>query len=792
MKLSLNWLESYFVTKPDWAMVWDKLTMAGIEVEGIEPIAPPFSGIVVGEVVECVPHPDADKLNLCKVNVGDGELLQIICGARNVTAGVRVPCAKVGAVLPDGLHIAERKMRGLTSFGMLCSGNEIACPDGVDGLLLLAKDAPIGTSVRDYLELDDQIVEFKITPNRGDCLSILGLLREISVLTGYAFKPFENNILVPQLSDQIQVAMDAPVACPNYMALVIRGVDNSKILPEYIVKRLTRSNLRSISPIVDITNYVMLELGQPLHAFNLAKVGKQIQVRMAHDNESIKLLDGKVANLTSSTLLICNEQSQPLAIAGVMGGFDSGVIDTTTDLVLESAFFTPEIISGKAKYYGVNSDAAYRYERGVDRELQQRALVYAAALVTHYCGGKVGIISHIQGDKLLAPEISLAYEEIRRFIGCEIPSSTINTILQNLGFKVICNGEIINVMPPSYRFDIAIKEDIIEEVARVYGYDSIPPIMPVASYAIDNMDKMSQHISAIKNSLVVRGYNEIIGYAFVEDKYEQILGKCNIATVKLQNPIAGLNVMRTSLIVDLVKSLISNLNRGHKNIKLFEVGRVFHGEDINSQPLLVSGLVSGNYMPVGWSSEDRLADFFDVKQDVSILLGAIAPDVTYSAIANNPVFHSGRCAEIRYGSKVIGVIGQLHPKLGQQLDLIQLPYLFELDLQVLCSVKPVKVNEVSHFQKVERDLAFLVMPNVVVGEVLAAIQESQIAYLVGIRVFDIYEGIKDSIEPEIVLKSIAIRFVFHANKTLVENEINNSITKIVEVMAKNFNAKLRQ
>ncbi|MFN7094631.1 MAG: phenylalanine--tRNA ligase subunit beta, partial [Burkholderiales bacterium] len=662
MKLSLNWLESYFVDKPDWSEVLAKLTMAGIEVEGIESVAPEFNGIVVAEVVSCSKHPDADKLSICKVNAGTGELLQIVCGAPNVTAGVKVPCALVGAVLPDGLIISDRKMRGVMSFGMLCSGNEIACPDGIDGLLLLPTDAPVGASIREYLGLDDKVIELKITPNRGDCLSVQGLLREISALTDYKVQhlitPAE---LAPTINQQIQVVMDAAEVCHNYLALVIKGINNQVKLPEYITKRLSRSGLRTISPIVDITNYVMLELGQPLHAFDLGQVGNQLRVRFAQDKETLKLLDGKVVTLTTDTLVICDSSNHPAAIAGVMGGYNSGVNETTTDLILESAWFTPEVIAGKAKQYGVSSDSAYRFERGVDTQLQAKALNYAAQLMTKFCGGKIGVVQATNFTLKTQPLINLKYAAINRLIGTSIAPQNITNILLKLGFQIAeSKADDLAVMAPSFRFDINIPEDVIEEIARVYGYANIVPIMPVASFKVQAIDSNKLGITSLKAKLVSLGYHEIVSYAFVEERLEDLLGNPQISPVSLQNPIAGLAVMRTSLIADLVKALMHNLNRGHKFARLFEVARVFYAEDAQSQPLKIAGLSYGTNYPLTWAAKPHSTDFFDLKHDVELLLHGI-PEITFVPCTDYPVLHGGRTAKIWRENQLIGIIGQLHP-----------------------------------------------------------------------------------------------------------------------------------
>ena len=781
MRLSLNWLESYFENKPDWDLIWSKLTMAGIEVEGIEPVAPHFSGIVVAQVTECIKHPEADKLSLCKVDAGNGEVLQIVCGASNVTAGIKIPLAKIGAVLPDGLRIAERKMRGEISYGMLCSGNEIACPDGVDGLLILAADAPIGVSVRDYLGLDDKIVEFKITPNRGDCLSVQGILREIAALTDYKLRSTGFEEFKPGLSDTVKVVMQAADACPNYLALIIKGINNQVNLPDEITKKLARSGIRNISPVVDITNYVMLELGQPLHAFDVAKVGTQLQVRMAKAGEQLTLLDGREAVLGDNTLLICDSNNQPSAIAGVMGGIHSGISADTQDLILESACFTPAIIAGRAKQYAVNSDAAYRYERGVDPRLQYKALSLAANLIIRHCGGTAGIVTQVS-NSIEKQSINLEYSRINRLIGADISSDKVDEILKRLGFQVTNNGDNLTVVAPSYRFDIAIKEDIVEEVARIYGYDNIPPIMPQAGFHLS----LPQQAQPYKTLMLALGYSEIVSYAFIEEKYETMLGNHRFKAVKLQNPIAGFNVMRTALFAGLIKTLVSNLNRGHKHIKLFELARVFYSEEL--QPLKLSGLIYGDSIAPNWNGNSEPADFFDLKRVTEILLSGHT-DVRYEAYIDSDLFHSGRCAKIFLGNKQIGLLGQLHPKLGQQLGLSGLPYLFELDIADMdTNKKNMLVHCVSKYQRAERDLAFILDQKIPVGSILAALNAANVDYLTACRVFDVYQG--ENVANG--FKSIAINLVFQGEKTLTDEEINISINKIVYLVESDFQAQLRK
>lgn len=819
MKLPLSWIESYFEQQPDWNMVWSKLTMAGIEVESVCPVAPQFSGIVVAQVVECVRHPDADKLSLCKVNAGvSNQLLQIVCGAPNVQVGVKVPCAKVGAVLPDGLHISERKMRGIISYGMLCSGSEIACPDGVDGLLILPDDAPVGVDIRDYLGLNEQVIEFKITPNRGDCLSVAGVLREIGAITGYKSKSIPGidiSLSAGDAScdtkavDRVQVTVNAPEHCPNYSGLIIRGVDNTIKLPEYIQKRLIHCGIKNISAVVDIANYVMLELGQPMHAFDVAVTGEHLQVRMAKSNETLKLLDGSMVDLQDNTLIICDSQNKPCAIAGVMGGFDSGINLQTRDLILESAYFNPVIIAGKAKQYALTSDAAHRYERGVDPQLQHIAILYAADLIAQYCGGKVGVVTQVDNLAVSAKHlpITIKYSEIDQLIGVPLAPVQVNTILQNLGFSVSSHieGVSINVLSPSYRFDITIKQDIIEEVARSYGYDNIQPIMPCVEADLTRLENIQEQFIDLKQQLVRMGYTEIISYSFVEDKYEKLLGCPSVHPVEILNPIAGFNVMRTSLFAGLVKALINNINRGHKNIKLFELARVFYGENYfvdkcNEQPLKLAGLLYGNSSVPKWYGHGVEADFFDLKHVVEeLLLGY--EQVLFSSYSDYPVFHPGRCAKILVGDKLIGIIGQIHPKIGQQLGLDKLPYMFELDLSFIelrhsldSGASVAKIRPVSKFQKVERDLAFIVARAVASGEVIAEIWQAKISNLIDINVFDVYQG--DNLTgagfDAGMVKSVAVNFVFQADKTLNDEEISAAMAKIIDIVTTKFEAQLRQ
>lgn len=789
MKLSLNCLQSYFIDAVDWDKVWDRLTSAGIEIEDIKSVGSDFSGVVIARVIDCVQHPDADKLKVCTVDAGDSEKYQIVCGAANVTTGVVVPCAKIGAVLPGGLTILERKMRGLTSFGMLCAGDEIGVADTADGLLLLPSDAPIGMSIREYLDLNDQIVEFKITPNRGDCLSIKGIVREIAMLMDYKTKEIASiREIKSRIQDKVIIENKEPTACPNYATIILKNVNNKVKLPEVITKSLERSGIRSISPIVDLTNFVMLETGQPLHAFDLDKVGNKLIVRFANENEKLKLLNDECAILKNSTLIIADEKNQPAAIAGVMGGLDSGVTSDTVNIVIECAFFEPEFIAGIAKQYGAFSESASRFERGVDYGMQQNVIAYIAALIQKYCGGDAGEVTMSTKSDLAykAKNICVPFTKIKQLIGIDIAEDKVLDILNALEFNATINNGIINVIAPTFRFDINIAEDVVEEIARCYGYDNIPAIMPTAQLTFKKESSVNVMVQNLKGFMVAHGFVEIVSYAFIEDKFEKMMGQPTTNAIKLQNPIANLNVMRTSLIADLIKSFKHNLSYGHKDIKLFEIGRVFLGEDIATQPLKLSGLISGNKYTANGLNKPCGVDFYDLKAISEAILFAY-PEIRFVPCHDYSVLHSGQCAKIYSGNVEVGIIGSLHPKICQELSLNDTPYVFELNLDCLQKLNHTfNLKNINKFPLVERDLAFVLDKKINVGEILSVISTiPKLNYLVDYGVFDIYAK-EDS-----AAKSVAINFVFQADKTLTDDEIRLDMDIITNTVCDKFSATIR-
>lgn len=787
MKISWNHLQSFFVDKLDKEHVLQRLTMAGLEVEGEESVAPSFSGIVIAEVVECEKHPDADKLSLCKVNANSGELLQIVCGAPNVKVGVKVPCAKVGAILPGDFKIAERKMRGIVSYGMLCSGDEIGCPDDVDGLLLLPADAPIGMDIREYMDLDDVIVEFKITPNRGDCLSYKGLVREIAALTGAQVKPVSDyNSYLNKLSTGLTLNVSASDACQHYVGLAINSVKNDIITPKWLMRILERSGIRSISPLVDITNYVMLTLGQPMHAFDASQLSGGIGVRMAQNGEQLTLLDETKATLADDTLVITNGLNQPVAIAGVMGGLDSGVTTATTNIVLESAYFTPDIVQGKTRKYGVNSDSAFRFERGVDSQLQHDAINLAAQLVLEICGGEVGEYIHFSAVESALPAIKLQFSEINRLVGEDIARDLVCDILTKLGCQLTVDSDNLEVIPPSYRFDLRIKQDIVEEIIRVYGYDRIEAKLPNLTYTFDYLDPKQAAFARYKDILLGYGFNEIVSYAFIEEKYAEIFAHEVAKPVRLQNPLAGLSCMRTNLLPGLVKTLQSNVNRGSQQVKVFELARVFHGEALELQPLYLSGLIYGKISPLNWLEKPRVVDFYDLRVALDELLAEF-PDFMLDSSELPPIYHPGRSARIIVNDVVIGCIGQLHPKYNQQLGLDSMPYVFELNVDLLSMKTQFELCALSKYQKVSRDLAFVFNKDVQVGVFMNDINDLQLPNLDNVAVFDVFTGgnLRDS------EKSVALNFVFQGDHTLSDDEVNAALEQVKTLAKNKFKAELR-
>ncbi|MFD2229014.1 phenylalanine--tRNA ligase subunit beta [Alkalimarinus sediminis] len=789
MKFSEQWLREWVNPDINTEELVSQITMAGLEVDGVELVAGEFVGVVVGEVLSTEKHPDADKLSVCQVSAGD-ETFQVVCGAPNVRAGLKVPFATIGAVLPGNFKIKKAKLRGVESQGMLCAEAELGMSDASDGLMELPVDAPTGQDFREYMNLNDRMIEVDLTPNRSDCLSIAGLAREVGVLNKILVDKPKINAVVPTIKDTFPINVDAPACCPRYIGRVIKDINVNAESPLWMQEKLRRSGLRSIDPVVDVTNYILLEFGQPMHAFDLDKLSGSINVRMANDNEKITLLDGQEVELRSNTLVIADE-AQALAIAGVMGGEYSAVSENTTNIFLECAFFEPISIAGKARSYGLHTDSSHRFERGVDYKLQSKMIERATELLLEIVGGNAGPISeNVSTSDLPSRElVELRYARVESLLGLKIDKTEVEEILTRLGLhvdKLTKDGWLIKV--PSYRFDISIEADLIEEVGRIYGYNNLPVTQPVGSLALKPCDESITPIADIQNHLVTLGYQEAITYSFVDPELQQKLDPENEG-IALANPIsADLSVMRTSLWTGLLKALLYNQNRQQDRVRLFETGLRFvkKGDDIDQSPML-AGVVSGSRLPENWTGGRDSVDFFDVKADLESLLSRLGSGFEFKK-GSLPALHPGQAAEIVKNGEIVGYLGALHPEIHKSLNLNGSVYLFELCLNQIVKGNVPQCKEFSKFPEVRRDLAIIVNKEVQFNDVRSAIIEKAGDFLIDLNVFDVYQG--QGVEPG--KKSLAIGVTWqHVERTLNDDEITQTFNDIIDVLKDRFGAILR-
>jgi phenylalanyl-tRNA synthetase beta chain len=789
MKFSESWLRSFVDSGMDSEALSHLLTMAGLEVEELEAVAPPFNNVVVAQVLEVNKHPDADRLNVCKVDVG-GEVKQIVCGAPNVAAGLKVPCAQVGAVLPGDFKIKLAKVRGIESSGMLCSAKELGLAEDANGLMILPEAAPVGQNLRDYLQLDDQCYTLKLTPNRADCLSLTGIAREVAAIAGVkATYPQVATVAVTSTATR-SVVLDAPEACPRYCGRVIEGVNAKASTPVWMQQRLERSGIRSISALVDITNYVLLELGQPMHAFDNAELQGAIHVRLGKAGEQIKLLNEQTITVAEDVLLIADE-AQALALAGIMGGDVTGVTLETQDIFLESAFFAPKAIAGRARRYSFSSDSSHRFERGVDFELSPKALERATQLVLDICGGQAGPVVEAKAALPARQPVRLRSSRVTRVLGIPFSSDSIAALFARLDLPFVQEEDDFLVTPPSYRFDIEIEEDLIEEVARLHGYDNIPAPAPRAMLNMPPQSESSRPLPRVRQLLANQGYQEVINFAFVETGWESDFA-ANTHPIRLANPIASqLAVMRSTLIGGLVDNLVTNLKRRQSRVRLFEVGRVFSADEQAEpvagyqQPWKLAGLAYGTALPELWCDAGRKLDFFDVKGDLEMLL---APQVAEFSKVKHPALHPGRAAQLSVNSTAIGVIGELHPEWCQKYDLPLAPVVFELDMAALLAARLPGYSEVSKFPPVIRDLAVVVDQQLELATLLQGAMTNRPALVQEIRLFDLYTG-KGIPENK---KSLALRITMQdANRTLQDAETESAMRDLLAYLQQAFAAELR-
>lgn len=794
MKFSESWLREWVNPALDSTALSEQLSMAGLEVDGMDKVAGDFHGVVVGEVVECGKHPEADKLQVTKVNIGGAELLDIVCGARNCRQGLKVAVATVGAVLPGNFEIKKAKLRGQPSHGMLCSFSELGMADDSDGIIELPADAPIGQDLRQYLALDDLSIEVDLTPNRADCLGIKGLAREVAVLNKLSVCEPEINAVPATISDSKAIQLLAPAACPRYLGRVIRNVNLSAVSPLWLTEKLRRCGVRSIDPVVDVTNYVLLELGHPMHAFDLAKLEGDIQVRFAHSGEKLTLLDGNEVTLQDNTLLIADQQ-KALAMAGIFGGLHSGVTADTTDIFLESAFFTPQLIAGKARQYGLHTDASHRYERGVDPELQRTAMERATALLLQIVGGEAGPVVEAVAPEHLPQKASILLTEAKldRILGHQIAKTEVSDILSRLGLKVTETVDGWQVGVPGYRFDISIAEDLIEEVARVYGYNNIPNVAPVAALKMRSFKEAALSVDTMRQLLVDRGYLEAITYSFVDPKVQQSLFP-GVEALVLPNPIsADMSAMRLNLWPGLLQAVQYNQSRQQNRLRLFEYGLKFipdaTAEGGVRQVPVIGGVIVGSLANEHWSIAERPVDFFDLKGDVEALLGLLsANDLVRFSAAKHSALHPGQTAQVWVNDQAAGYLGALHPEAERKLGIKGKAYLFELELAALGERHIVQAQELSKYPANRRDLAIVVKSDVHFADIVASIKKVGVNQLVDLKLFDVYtgQGVADG------FKSLAIALTLQDKaRTLEDKDIQQVVNQVVSVLKDDFDATLR-
>ncbi|WP_345843697.1 phenylalanine--tRNA ligase subunit beta [Shewanella algae] len=794
MKFSESWLREWVNPAISRDELTHQITMAGLEVDDVIAVAGDFSGVVVGEVVECGQHPDADKLRVTKVNVGGEELLDIVCGAPNCRQGLKVAVAVVGAVLPGDFKIKKAKLRGQPSHGMLCSYGELGIEIESDGIIELPLDAPIGTDIREYLQLNDVIIDVDLTANRADCLGMVGLAREVGVLN--RLNVTEPSWEAANVSSERRVEIDVanPEACPRYLGRVVSNVNVKAQTPDWMVEKLRRSGIRSIDPIVDITNYVLVEFGQPMHAFDLDKIDGGIKVRLGNGEEKLTLLDGNEITVPADTLVIA-DNSQALALAGVFGGEASGVSEQTRDIMLECAFFAPLAIMGKARRLGLHTDSSHRFERGVDPELQHKAMDRATRLVLDICGGEAGPVVEAKSEAHLpkAADIKLRRSKLDKLLGHQIGDADVEEILTRLGFQVEKQGSDWQVKTATYRFDMAIEEDLIEEVARIYGYNNIPNTAPLAHLSMTDHKESDLKLSRVRAMLVARGFQEAVTYSFVDPKLQKLVHPDSEAMV-LPNPISSeMSAMRLSMFTGLLNAVGYNQARQQTRVRLFETGLRFipdaQAESGVRQQAMLGAVSAGPQSDEHWSMESKTVDFFDLKGDLEAIIGLTVSEAEFSFKgAQHPAMHPGQCAEILRNDRVIGYIGAVHPSLEKPFGLNGKTIVFELELDALLQAKLPQAQAVSKFPANRRDIAIVVDEEVAAGDVMTLIRKVGENQLVGLNLFDVYRG--KGVEQG--KKSLAIALTLQDNtRTLEEKEIAEMVDTVVSALKSEFNASLR-
>ncbi len=790
MKISEKWLREWVDPAMTTRELAHLITMAGLEVEGVGPVAGEFTGVAVAEIISVEQHPNADKLRVCVVNTGS-ETVQIVCAAPNAQAGLKTPLAMIGGVLPGKFKIKQAKLRGIESQGMLCAGAELQLSDDEDGLLELAADAPVGKDLRDYLDLDDQVIEVDLTPDRADCLGLRGVAREVGLLTQTAVNEPTIDTIPETIADTFPVAIQNPESCARFCGRVIKGIDINRPSPLWLRERLRRAGLRPIDAVVDITNYVLLELGQPMHAFDHAKLQGGIVVRSALANESIDLLDGQSVELQEGTLLITDEGG-PVAMAGIMGGASTAVSHETTDIMFEAAFFNPLALAGQARAYGLHTEASHRFERGVDYQLQRVAMERATQLAVEIVGGEAGPITEVIAEAhlpVVAPVI-LRRARIKRLLGFQLDDAEVERILAGLGLGVVGNDTGWTVTVPSWRFDISIEADLLEELARVYGYNNLPVKHIRSDLAIKRTQEHIVSIRHIRRRMTSRGYQEAVTYSFVDPAGQQVFDP-NVDPVPVQNPIStDLSVMRTSLFPGLMDSLVRNVNRQQSRVRLFETGLRFLpiGDELDQRPTLAA-VITGRRMQESWNEQGALVDFYDVKGDVEALLGLTGclDEFRFEA-AERAGLHPGQTAALFRENELVGYLGALHPASLRHYGMSGTVFAFEVDLKALQNAALPNFEALPKYPETRRDLAVIVDKEVAAAELVRNVSTAAGTYLKDLRLFDVYEG--KGIDPK--RKSLALGLTFQdPSRTLSDEEINKNVDQVIDLLKKIYNAELR-
>ena len=765
--------------------------MIGHEVDTVDSHGEGLEGVVVGEVLEFGKHPDADRLSVCQVSTGNGEVLEVVCGAPNVSKGMKSPFAPAGTKLPNGVKLRKSKIRGVVSNGMLCSAVELGLGDESDGIIELHSDARPGQLLSEYLDLPDYSFDLDLTPNRGDCFSVQGIARDVSAATSTAINHLQVAPVKATIKDEHPVDLVLPEGCPRFAARVIRNIDLSSRSPVWLIERLRRSGLREIHPVVDITNYVMLELGQPLHAYDCGLLNGPIRPRLAKQGERLTLLDEKEVELLPNTLVITDD-SGPIGMAGIMGGLSTAVTPKTTDVFFEAAFWPPEFMAGRARQYGMHTDASLRFERGVDTDIQARAIERATGLLVSISGGEAGpLVDHVSADHLpsRAP-LRLRKERLRRILGAEIDPARVTEILTALGIETAADADGWDASIPSYRFDIDVEDALVEEVARIHGYDEIPETTAVAETPLARAVETRIDLDMVANVLVARDYQEVITYSFIDSEANTLITG-ESSDLVLSNPISSeMSVMRGSIWPGLLSVASANISRQQDRVRLFEIGKTFHGSLTKPiEVVRVAGLIAGDVVAEQWGSPSQVVDFFDIKSDVVALLGMTGcADEFHFIAAEHAAMQPGQTADVLRGSEAVGVIGKLHPTIARKYNLDKGALLFELAAEKSFAASVPVAETVSKFPTIRRDIAVVVAEDVVTSDLLRSAEVAAPAIVKSVRIFDIYRG--SGIEAG--LKSIALGLILQeTSRTLTDDDADAAMAAVISKLEQNFAAVLR-